>query len=955
MPHKDQTIALLLTPAMLERGDECIQLLSIEKEGKATNLSHETLTAALVNQYFSTLPPNAQSALKVFTTTALKKIKAEIAEQYKLQKVGKDYDSYFQSSFYRQLHQQFRVMKPFFVCFKWYHQTHQKGKKKNTTTTSCVFSTTTPSLCLQVVHTAEKNLSIDVRIKLQDISVPLSDCNRTKFFLDIKNEYFVLNYKDYVTLEWLSALDWQQAGASATLFAENVLRTLEENYVVERNGLMSHALIDTTPTLQILLSEISSTFLVLTPQYNYNGFVLEGKHQDKQIIHKNGVVYEVDRKKEIENNFTTWVESFHPNFSKQINGYFYLSFEDAKKKQWFVKVYQQLQEKNVSILGMSMLKHFRYSNELATTSVKLLKEQNHQLSLEVDVYFGKELVPNATIQKALRSGQQAVLLKDGSIGLLHEEWLVRHSRLFKHAIIISNQLIVPKWLSLTQNNASPISAIFEKTIAPHWQARWLQWQQSPTVLYALPAAIDASLRPYQQKGYEWMRLLNEIGAGACLADDMGLGKTLQTICFLASQLELLPDQKILIVCPASLIYNWQNELKKFAPSIVAEVYHGGGRNKAALVDTAYQILISSYGTVRADEDIFTALYFSTIVLDESHTIKNPNAQVSKIIQQLQAGSKIVLSGTPILNNTFDLYGQLHFCLPNLLGSQEFFRKEYADPIDKEKNKEKIAELQKLSAPFILRRTKEQVAKDLPAKTELILWCEMEKQQQSVYEEIRSQIEGEVLTSIKKQGLQKSKLFVLQGIMKLRQVCNSPLLLKDKEYPYEDSIKTNELLAELINNLSSHKVLVFSQFTSMLAILSEKLKENNIPHFKLTGATPPKERNILVQQFNDMGNPHRVFLLSLKAGNAGINLTAADYVFLFDPWWNTAIEQQAIDRAHRIGQTKNVFAYKMICKNTIEEKIVQLQQKKKKLAENIISEEDGFVKTLSEEEIAFLFS
>jgi SNF2 family DNA or RNA helicase len=289
----------------------------------------------------------------------------------------------------------------------------------------------------------------------------------------------------------------------------------------------------------------------------------------------------------------------------------------------------------------------------------------------------------------------------------------------------------------------------------------------------------------------------------------------------------------------------------------------------------------------------------------------------------------------------------------MFGSQQFFKREYADPIDRDKNEQKAMDLQKLTAPFILRRTKEQVAKDLPPKTEIILWCRMEEAQQQVYEDIKSQVKGELQTTIKEQGLQKSKLQVLQGILKLRQVCNSPVLLKDSEYACTESVKTTELLEEIENNLSNHKALVFSQFTSMLDILAKELRKRNIPFLLLTGATPAKERDRMVQEFNGGESTARVFLLSLKAGNAGLNLTAADYVFLFDPWWNSAVEQQAIDRTHRIGQTKNVFAYKLICKDSIEERIIQLQEQKKNLAGSLISEEDGFVKALTETDIQYL--
>jgi SNF2 family DNA or RNA helicase len=324
------------------------------------------------------------------------------------------------------------------------------------------------------------------------------------------------------------------------------------------------------------------------------------------------------------------------------------------------------------------------------------------------------------------------------------------------------------------------------------------------------------------------------------------------------------------------------------------------------------------------------------------------------VYQVIAKHKIALSGTPIINNTFDLYAQLNYLLPGFLGSQEFFRKEYVLPIDRNKNTDKIEALHKLTNPFILRRTKAQVAKDLPEKTELVLWCEMEEAQQEVYDSVKESIRKSVFLNIKNEGLNKSKLSVLQGIIKLRQVCCSPLLLKDELTGNIPSVKIDVLLDELMNNLSDNKVLVFSQFKEMLHLIAARLQENNIPYFHFDGDTKLEERRDLVAKFQEENDSTNVFLMSLKTGNAGITLTAADYVFLVDPWWNAAIEQQAIDRTHRIGQTKNVFAYKMICRNTIEEKIIEIQQRKQITSDALISEEDGFVKNLSLDDIAYLF-
>jgi len=349
------------------------------------------------------------------------------------------------------------------------------------------------------------------------------------------------------------------------------------------------------------------------------------------------------------------------------------------------------------------------------------------------------------------------------------------------------------------------------------------------------------------------------------------------------------------------------------------------------------------------------LPWNTVVMDESHHIKNLSAQITKAIYTLQIPHKIALSGTPIMNNTFDLYAQLNFLLPNVLGGQEFFRKEYALPIDRNKNKEKMEALQRLIHPFVLRRTKKQVATDLPEKTELVLWCEMSEEQQEAYEAVKSRIRKSIFLNIQQDGLSKSKLNILQGIIKLRQLCCSPSLLADEEIRTTASVKLDVLMDELRNNLQNNKVLIFSQFKEMLHLIAQACRKEQMTYYHFDGDTAIEDRLKMVNEFQQEDNAVNIFLMSLKTGNAGLNLTAADYVFLVDPWWNSAIQQQAIDRTHRIGQTKNVFAYKMICKNTIEEKIIEMQLRKQTVSDSIITEDENFVKNLSQEDINYLFA
>ncbi|HZG23216.1 MAG TPA: DEAD/DEAH box helicase, partial [Chitinophagaceae bacterium] len=602
--------------------------------------------------------------------------------------------------------------------------------------------------------------------------------------------------------------------------------------------------------------------------------------------------------------------------------------------------------------GMDMLQHFRYSPHEIAVDASIDKKEGNNVSIDMRVSFGDEEIPLQELQKIVLAGQRSLLLKDGSLGILKDEWLQRFGTMLRHGKVISNRLQVPRWFAFLEEQDL---SLLKPVLTSGWWEKWKQWQNESAPLRPLPASLRATLRPYQQRGMEWMLLLSEAGAGALLADDMGLGKTLQAICLLAHQLQEKPHVKHLIVCPSSLIYNWQQELAKFLPGISTLVYHGAGRDMAALKSGTSQVIITSYGTVRSDIDHFRTTGFGIAVLDESHNIKNPAALTTRAAGQLQAETRIALSGTPLMNNTFDLYAQLNFILPGMFGSVEFFKREYADSIDRDHEPEKIMALKKLTAPFILRRTKQQVADDLPEKTEMVMWCKMSAAQKTLYDEIKTGIRDSLFLNIKNEGLNRSKLAILQGMLRLRQLCNSPLLLPEEQQTCTDSVKTEVLMNELSNELKNHKVLVFSQFSSMLKLLAKACDEKALDYYHFDGQTPPHERFKMVENFQQESNKTNIFFISLKAGNTGLNLTAADYVFLFDPWWNTAVQQQAIDRTHRIGQTKKVFAYKMICKDTIEEKIILMQERKKKLAEDLVTEDEGFLQTLTEEDLSFLFS
>src|SRR6185369_12458642 len=437
-------------------------------------------------------------------------------------------------------------------------------------------------------------------------------------------------------------------------------------------------------------------------------------------------------------------------------------------------------------------------------------------------------------------------------------------------------------------------------------------------------------------------------------DDMGLGKTVQALSYLHYFRQLHGKLNALVVCPTTLMFNWENEIKKFTPQLTYYIHHGGERTRNHEQFKCAEIMITTYGTMRSDIKMLVDVPFDYVILAESQAIKNPSSKVTKAACLLNSKHRLCLSGTPLQNNTFDIFAQMNFLNPGMLGTMEFFRQEFSMPIDKFGEQDRKDHLRKILYPFILRRTKEQVAKDLPEKQEMVLFCEMEDEQRKIYDAYRNDYRNQILGTIESQGIQRSQLTILQGLMKLRQICDSPAILNEAEKFENHSIKLEELSREIMENIGNHKALIFSQFLGMLALIKEKLTQLGVDFEYFDGSTSAPDREKAIQSFQN-DESKRVFLISLKAGGVGLNLTAADYVYIVDPWWNPAVEQQAIDRTHRIGQTKNIFAYRMICKDTIEDKILQLQEKKRMLAKELIADDATFVKSLTREDVEYLFS
>jgi SNF2 family DNA or RNA helicase len=487
-----------------------------------------------------------------------------------------------------------------------------------------------------------------------------------------------------------------------------------------------------------------------------------------------------------------------------------------------------------------------------------------------------------------------------------------------------------------------------------------------------PKGLSAQLRSYQKRGLYWMYQLYKNHLGGCLADDMGLGKTIQTIALLlkikeehianvyeqntnietsgnSESIKKSPFTSI-IVMPVSLLHNWENEISKFAPSLRIINYFGNQRTKDLNDFLEADIVLTSYGIIRNEIEQLKQFPFKYAILDESQLIKNPNSKIYKAVLQLEAEYKLVLTGTPIENSLIDLWSQLNFVNRNMLLNLSTFKEEFVTPIERHNDKEKEEKLKQIIHPFILRRRKEDVLQDLPLLSEQIVYCDMTDEQKEIYEQEKSAVRNEILRSIDEKGYQKSSIIILKALNHLRLISNHPILV-NPDYKGESG-KYEEITRNIDNIISEkHKVLIFSSYVKHLHLIEKYLQINNYQYVMLTGSTI--NRKEIIDKFQN-DEKVRVFLISLKAGGTGLNLTAADYVFLIDPWWNPAAENQAISRAHRIGQDKKVFVYRYITAQSLEQKIISLQQKKLSLLSTFIHTNNPF-KMYDEEDIVEIFS
>jgi superfamily II DNA or RNA helicase len=614
----------------------------------------------------------------------------------------------------------------------------------------------------------------------------------------------------------------------------------------------------------------------------------------------------------------------------------------------------------------------QYYLQQVDLKVKVAENTNDWFDIFATVYFKGFEFPFIRLKNHIVSGRREYELPDGRIAVLPEEWFARFKDMFTFARDEQDQLMIEKQhFSLLKESIQGLDGSFSGRLK-----KWFEhniYEEHP-----VPAEIKADLRDYQQKGFTWMLNLYANEFGGCLADDMGLGKTLQTLVLLQQVLKNENERiygpassvferqltifngpaaarrkakPALVVVPTSLVHNWINEVTRFAPGLRAASYTGQNRKDFRTYYDACDLIITTYGLIRNDLEQIRIYDFLYIILDESQLIKNPHSKTYKAVISLTAAHRLVLTGTPIENSLTDLWAQMNFLNPGLLGNYQFFNTHFVTPIEKSRNGKQMQTLRTLIRPFVLRRTKDEVALELPELTEQVVYCEMSDSQQLFYDTEKSKVRNLIFENIRDQGIEKSSFIILQSLTKLRQAANHPVIL-DPKYT-EDSGKYDAVIDKIENLIAEgHKALIFSSFVQHLDLYTSYCKLHSISYSLLTGNIPQYQRESIIERFESTRDIP-LFFISIKAGGFGLNLTAADYVFIIDPWWNPAVEAQAKSRAHRLGQEKHVFVYRFITRDTIEEKIHLLQDRKSNLAASFVNSNNPF-STTDVEEILNLF-
>lgn len=741
-----------------------------------------------------------------------------------------------------------------------------------------------------------------------------------------------------------------EAGSNFTIpkvyleyFKDNVLPQITTNLPIESEKYFIET-IETVPTKKIYLEE-NNSILLINLKFGYNDYIVSYDENefltplavDNKIIH-------IIRNKELEFAARNEVKN---SYVKELQPGLYMPRNSPV--DFLLKYLTHFIELGFEILGTDNLKKFKINTSFPNFKYHISSGLDW-FDLEMKLDFSGTAVTLDSLLDSLKNKKNYVKLSDGSIGVLPEEWIEKFKKFLIFGELNANKIRFSK-VQITVLDA--ILSDSDNINADDQFSEYANKLKSFAGIKkrSIPKFFKGDLREYQKAGFNWFYFLKEYSFGGILADDMGLGKTIQVLALLAKEKKKKYPNTSLVIAPTSVVFNWINEAKNFVPELKIINHTGNERfleNKEYFDE--YDVVLTSYSILLRDYKLFINKNFHYVILDESQKIKNPISKTSRLVRELKSSYRLCVTGTPVENNINELWSQMSFLNPGFFGSLNKFQETFTKPIQKENDIAAADFLKKSIYPFILRRTKEIVEKDLPPKTETIYYCNMTEEQENFYKLWKDAIRFEVIKEIEEKGIKKSGFKVLEGLLRLRQICNHPALVDNK---YKRKSGKFEEFKDMIMQVveEGHKILVFSQFVKMLDIMATYLKNQKINYEYLTGST--REREKCVDNFKNDTNI-KVFLISLKAGGFGLNLTAADYVFHYDPWWNPAVEAQATDRTHRIGQTKNIFSYKFITKKSVEEKILHLQSKKRKLVENIISTESGILKNLSKEDIDLLF-
>ena len=648
-----------------------------------------------------------------------------------------------------------------------------------------------------------------------------------------------------------------------------------------------------------------------------------------------------------------------------INMLLEMDFQPRTNRVWFLEpeeaitflldAYPQLVEK-YRVFGEQSLSRYRVRvGQPVISAVVESDEKEKWFNFEISVEYEGQSVSLDTLWEAWTSNKRYVQLKDGSYTSLPESWLKRISTKLEALGFDPDK---PPKTKFEQFEAPVLDNLMDDIPEVNTDSFWESLRMKLHSFDEIrqidpPKGLNATLRSYQQQGLSYLNFLREYGFGGILADEMGLGKTVQTLSFLQYMKEKGETGPSLIVVPTSVLPNWEREAAKFVPELRLLTIYGTRREGMFKHIANSDLVLTTYALLRRDMDELQKFEFNCLILDEAQNIKNPNTITARSVRKIDSRMRLCLSGTPIENNLFELWSLFEFLMPGFLGSQHAFQRGVSKPIQ-DGEVDTLNYLRARVKPFILRRSKSEVAKELPPKVETVQYCGLIEEQGELYAALARKLRDQVLSDVDQKGIAKSQISILDALLKLRQICCHPRLLKMELPGFSTNLPSGKFDAfkDMVIDIveEGHKVLVFSQFVQMLHIIRSWLNITEIPYCYLDGSS--KDRFDQVDRFNNDPNIP-IFLISLKAGGTGINLTAADYVIHYDPWWNPAVEDQATDRTHRIGQTKQVFSYKLICQNTVEEKILQLQSMKKGVADAIIPGQDT-IKTLTREDLEMLF-